>query len=245
MTDNQGGQNPRQRPPLEVPAKNDPTGGQQTPTNQGGIRLGPDSIIPPPSKVNPSTPTKTDRSPPIIKNYFNFYGAVVFNCAPLDNADKISVARNTNAVLPPPIQDDFNKEEINYCDPATGDFYYAKHCSKGGRVIIQIGRSCNCYTEGVGLQLHHLMTKSASFLELLNPNENHVVPDVLDYTVWSGETVSYITARFGIPLELLIAANKQVENINTIYAGQSYIIPAQAYVVSLGDTFQATLSRAP
>lgn len=206
------------------------------PSNQGGIQPDPDSTNRAPSKVNPSSTSKTDGSRPIIADNFNFYDGTMLMNGSIDNAAKINQAQFANAVLPSSIQNAFNSNEINYYDLGTGDFYYAKRCNKSGCIIAQIGRSCNAYNDAVDHQPHYILADSATCLELLVPNKSQAIPNTLDYIVQTDDNLEDIAKSFGIPFELLKAANSQVENSNNIYPGQSLIVPAQAYLVSRGDT---------
>jgi len=54
--------------------------------------------------------------------------------------------------------------------------------------------------------------------------------------IQTDDNLEDIAKSFGISFEFLKAANSQIKNSNNIYPGQSLIVPAQAYLVSRGDT---------
>ena len=62
----------------------------------------------------------------------------------------------------------------------------------------------------------------------------------VSYSVASGETMSGIAARFGLSLQELLLANRQVTNPDLIYANQALQIPgARTYTIKSGDTLGA------
>lgn len=68
--------------------------------------------------------------------------------------------------------------------------------------------------------------------------------DGCSYTVRQGDTMYLIAQRFGIPLNILIAANPQISDPNIIIPGQIICIPSsyppvctgKGYMVQSGDT---------
>jgi LysM repeat protein len=65
------------------------------------------------------------------------------------------------------------------------------------------------------------------------------------YIVKSGDTLSLIATNYNITLDALVAANKQIENIDLIYPGELVNVPVCAgsqclvktYNIKSGDTF--------
>lgn len=73
--------------------------------------------------------------------------------------------------------------------------------------------------------------------QVINIPVTQPAPNV--YIVRPGDTMSAIAARFGVPLDILLAANPQVTNPSLIYPGLQLLIPpqgTQVYVVKPGDT---------
>lgn len=68
------------------------------------------------------------------------------------------------------------------------------------------------------------------------PQQSGTEPVRTDYTVQNGNSLSDVAQTFGVPLELLLAANPQIADPNVIYPGQQINYPAQVYTVRSGDT---------
>ncbi len=154
--------------------------------------------------------------------------------------NRIAQSQAVNAALPVTIQDAFNQDSIDYYDPGTGDFYYAKHCNGDNScVIIQAAKSCDCYKSANDGQLHNLNFNDgeATGSHTSVYNSKKTVPGAAEYGAEAGETIFIITENFGLDLAAIQTANRDIDPSN-IYVSQTINIPAQAYTVEQGDNLR-------
>jgi LysM repeat protein len=88
-------------------------------------------------------------------------------------------------------------------------------------------------------QLHYLSQKSASQPEIAPYPKPAKIPSSNTVRVKSGDNLSKISQQYGIPLQVLEAANRQLPDFNSIYPGQIINIPTQAYQAEQHETLSS------
>jgi len=233
--------------PTGVPGHNCPDGYE--PGHPGGQCQpkkpeGPINSIPSkphrPSKPNRGNNTGSSKPPsvfaPRIRSLFQFYDGSVFD--PKANSqtsgDDRKKANAINDALPLDIQNAFNDNAVNFYDPGTTDFYYAKICYqiKNDCKIIQAARSCNCYQDVKDGQVHFLTYDENCALKNSSFAPNTRLPVAAAYTVSRRQTLRQIASLNKVNLGTLLAANPQISDPESVVTGEEINIPAQAYTVS-------------
>jgi LysM repeat protein len=170
---------------------------------------------------------------------FNFYNGTVIGM----NSNSEEQLRFIKSVLPVQVQSGFQSRSINFYDPGNGDFYYVKTLSDGRDLIAQTARSCNCYMSGADGAVHRLSVSEVDNFDHSIFNDNAHLPPASRYTVVAGDTLSQIAKRYGIDLNTLAVANRNIGNVDHIEPGQMIMVPAQSYSVSAGDSLYAIAHR--
>lgn len=106
-------------------------------------------------------------------------------------------------------------------------------------------------------------TATATITLTLEPTETPTPSGPITYVVQEGDTLSSIAEEFGVSIDVLIAANPDIENAASIFVGQEIIIPPPdtelptntplpetlvpgtiiEYVVRAGDTLQSIAAQ--
>lgn len=120
---------------------------------------------------------------------------------------------------------------------------------QAGSYTVVSGDTMSGIAQAQGITLDSLIAANPQITDpnVILPGQTLTIPSAVAsyYTVVSGDNMSGIAAKYGIPVNALIAGNPQIQNPNLIYAGQSINIPAtgntgkpiaKTYTVSVGDT---------
>lgn len=120
---------------------------------------------------------------------------------------------------------------------------------QAGTYTVVSGDTMSGIAQSQGISLDSLVAANPQIKDpdVILPGQTLTIPSTVAsyYTVVSGDTMSGIAAKYGIPVNALIAANPQIQDPNLIFAGQILKIPAvgnagkpiaKTYTVSVGDT---------